>query len=97
VAFRAGPREGYVIVHNPRYMKRAGDYVLQLSPQEIKGLMRSLIDHQKILEFDETVAHRRKRDATWSDPRWARGRGIGAGSSVSGIRVGRIIQIPGLC
>ena len=30
--------DGYVIVHYPRNMKRAGDYALQLSPQEMEGL-----------------------------------------------------------
>jgi hypothetical protein len=55
--------DGYVIVHYPRYMKRAGDYGLQLSPQEMEGLVRSLIDHKKILEFDETAARQSKRDA----------------------------------
>lgn len=55
--------DGYVIVHYPRYMKRAGDYALQLSPQEMEDLMRSLIDHKKILEFDETAARRSKRDS----------------------------------
>ena len=39
--------DGYVIVHYPRYMKRVGDYALQLSPQEMEGLMRSLIDQRK--------------------------------------------------
>jgi hypothetical protein len=55
--------DGYVIVHYPRYMKRAGDYALQLSPQEMEGLMLSLIADKKILEFDEGAARRSKRDA----------------------------------
>jgi hypothetical protein len=46
---------GYVVVHYFRYMKRAVDYALQLSPHEIEGLMRSLNGHEKILELDETA------------------------------------------
>jgi hypothetical protein len=55
--------DGYVAVHYPRYMKRAGDYALQLSPQEMDNLMRLLIADRKIMEFDETAARRSKRDS----------------------------------
>ena len=54
--------DGYVVVHYPRYMKRAGDYALQLSPQEMDNLMRSLVADRKIIEFDETATRRSKRD-----------------------------------
>lgn len=48
---------GRVAVHFPVYMKRAGDYELQLSRQELIALLRSLAQ-DGILDFD----HRASRD-----------------------------------
>jgi hypothetical protein len=61
--------DGYVVVHYPRYTKRAGDYALQLSRQEMDDLIRSLIEDKQILEFDETAARRSKREAAIALPR----------------------------
>ncbi len=54
--------DGYVVVHYPRYMKRAGDYALQLGPLEMENLVRSLVD-KNILEFDAAAVRQRKREA----------------------------------
>ncbi|MDH3443372.1 MAG: hypothetical protein OEN50_05560 [Deltaproteobacteria bacterium] len=54
--------DGYVLVHYPRYMKRAGDYFLQLSQQEMADLM-GLLSNRKILEFDVDEVRRDKRQA----------------------------------
>lgn len=54
--------DGYALVHYPSYMRRAGDYALQLSQQEVDRLLRSLIGN-KVLEFDEEETRRSKRQA----------------------------------
>lgn len=54
--------DGYVLVHYPSYMKRAGDYALQLGPLEMENLLRSLID-KNILEFDADAVRQNKREA----------------------------------
>ena len=57
--------DGRVAVHYPRYMKRAGDYTLQLGPEELGGLMRSLAS-RRIIEFDEGTVRQRKAEAAQS-------------------------------
>lgn len=53
--------DGRVEVHYPRYMLRAGDYTLQLTPDELNELVSSLVSHG-LMEFDERAVRRRKRD-----------------------------------
>ena len=57
--------DGRVAVHYPRYMKRAGDYTLQLGPEELGGLMRSLAS-RRLVEFDEPAVRQRKAEAARS-------------------------------
>jgi hypothetical protein len=52
--------DGRVEVHYPRYMRRAGDYTLQLTPGEMNALLRSLVS-RGIMEFDDTATRSRKR------------------------------------
>lgn len=47
--------DGRVLVHYPAYMKRAGDYELQLSDSELDALMRSLVS-KGVLDFNEAAA-----------------------------------------
>jgi len=50
---------GRVHVHYPAYMKKAGDYELQLSKQELKTLIRELAD-DGVIDFDrQAVKHQR--------------------------------------
>lgn len=44
--------DGLVLVHNPVYMKRAGDFKLQLSDVELVSLMRGLSSNG-VMTFDE--------------------------------------------
>ncbi len=57
--------DGRVAVHYPRYMKRAGEYTLQLDPEELGGLMRSLAS-RRLVEFDEPAVRQRKAEAARS-------------------------------
>jgi hypothetical protein len=54
--------DGRAVVHYPRYMKRAGDYRVQLSQEEMDRLMRLLVD-RTVLEFDPKAARRAKQNA----------------------------------
>lgn len=47
--------DGRVLVHYPAYMKRAGDYTLQLSDSEMEALLSSLVSNG-VLDFDEPAA-----------------------------------------
>lgn len=53
--------DGRVEVHYPRYMLRAGDYTLQLTPVELNELVGSLVS-RGLVEFDEGAVRRRMRD-----------------------------------
>lgn len=44
--------DGRVRVHFPEYMKKAGDYEMKISEDEVAGLVRSLYE-DGVLEFDE--------------------------------------------
>lgn len=52
--------DGSVRVHFPSYLKRAGDYELQLSRTEMESLLASLIEKQGLLGFDPLAATRQK-------------------------------------
>ena len=46
--------DGRVLVHYPAYMKKAGDYVLELPPEELDELLTSFADEELLtLESDE--------------------------------------------
>ena len=51
--------DGHMVVHYPPYMKKAGEYTLQLTQGEMNRLLRSLID-KKVLEFDAQAVRRSK-------------------------------------
>lgn len=55
---------GRVHVHYPVYMKKAGDYEIQLSKPELNALIRSLADNG-IIDFDHgaAIAHRKQFEA----------------------------------
>ena len=57
--------DGRVAVHYPRYMTRAGEYTLQLDPEELGGLMRSLAS-RRLVEFDGQAVRQRKAEAARS-------------------------------
>lgn len=46
--------DGLAVAHYPRYMKRAGDFELQLSPAEMRALVRGLVQ-KGLVEFDPGV------------------------------------------
>lgn len=52
--------DGRVLVHQPAYMTRAGDYALRLRRGELDRLMRSLAG-KGLIDFDETAARAAKR------------------------------------
>ena len=52
---------GSVRVHFPSYLKRAGDYELQLSQTEMETLLASLIE-QGLMGFDPLAAMRQKEE-----------------------------------
>lgn len=52
---------GRVHVHNPPYMKKAGDYELWLSDQEMNGLISSLAE-KGVLDFDEGRVRAAKKE-----------------------------------
>ncbi len=53
--------DGSVRVHFPSYLKRAGDYELQLSRTEMETLLASLIE-QGLMGFDPLAATRQKEE-----------------------------------
>jgi hypothetical protein len=52
--------DGRVHVHYPVYMKRAGDYELQLSQPELRALIRALAG-DGIIDFDRATAREKRR------------------------------------
>ena len=44
--------DGRVLVHRPRYMKKAGDYTVTLSQEELEDLLRPFAD-SRLLTLDE--------------------------------------------
>jgi len=53
--------DGSVRVHFPSYLKRAGDYKLQLSRTEMESLLASLIENG-LMGFDPQTATRQKQE-----------------------------------
>ncbi len=53
--------DGSVRVHFPSYLKRAGDYELQLSQTEMESLLASLIGNG-VMVFDPLAAKRQKQE-----------------------------------
>ena len=51
--------DGHMVVHYPPYMKKAGEYTLELTQGEMERLLRSLIA-SKVLEFDAQAVRRSK-------------------------------------
>lgn len=51
--------DGHMVVYYPPYMKKAGEYTLQLTQGEMNRLLRSLIA-KKVLEFDAQAVRRSK-------------------------------------
>ncbi len=51
--------DGHMVVHYPPYMKKAGEYTLQLTQGDLNRLLRSLIA-SKVLEFDAQAVRRSK-------------------------------------
>jgi len=51
--------DGHMVVHYPPYMKKAGEYTLELTQGEMNRLLRSLIA-SKVLEFDAQAVRRSK-------------------------------------
>lgn len=49
--------DGRVVVHYPEYMKKAGDYEMKISDEELVGLIQSLSENG-VLDFDEDKAKR---------------------------------------
>jgi hypothetical protein len=54
--------DGHVSVHYPRYMKRAGDYRLRLTPGQVTALVHSLTG-KGLLDFDSASVRRSVADA----------------------------------
>jgi len=54
--------DGSVRVHFPNYLKRAGDYELQLSQTEMETLLASLIEQQGLMAFDPLATTRQKEE-----------------------------------
>jgi hypothetical protein len=54
--------DGLAVAHYPRYMKRAGDFELQLSPAEMDTLVRGLVQ-KGLVEFDPAVVRGAARAA----------------------------------
>ena len=55
-------RNGWVQVHFPKYMKRAGDYGLQLTEAEMTALLSSLAA-KGLMNFDQAETTQRKEEA----------------------------------
>jgi len=51
--------DGHMVVHYPPYMKKAGDYTLELTQEEMDRLLRSLIA-KKVMQFDAQAVRRSK-------------------------------------
>jgi len=51
--------DGHMVVYYPPYMKKAGEYTLELTQGEMERLLRSLIA-SKVLEFDAQAVRRSK-------------------------------------
>ena len=47
--------DGLVLVHYPVYMKRAGEYKLTLTPEELRNLVK-LVENEGFFQFDEQAA-----------------------------------------
>lgn len=54
--------DGKVDVHYPAYMKKAGDYRMRLTPQELSRLLTSMIE-KGVMEFDPESVKAMKREA----------------------------------
>lgn len=54
--------DGKVLVHFPVYMKRAGNYEMQLSKQEVKSLLSSL-EQKGVMKFDAAACKTLMRQA----------------------------------
>ena len=52
--------DGRVLVHYPVYMRRAGDYTLQLTPAELNALLTTFVDGG-LVEFDRGLVERQMR------------------------------------
>jgi len=54
--------DGHMVVRYPPYMKKAGEYTLELTQVEMDRLLRSLVD-KKVMEFDPQAIRRSKQQA----------------------------------
>jgi len=54
--------DGHMVVRYPAYMKKAGEYTLELTQVEMHRLLRSLVD-KKVMEFDPQAIRRSKHEA----------------------------------
>jgi len=54
--------DGHMVVHYPPYMKKAGEYTLELTQEEMNRLLRSLTG-KKVMEFDAQAIRRSKLEA----------------------------------
>ena len=54
--------DGHMVVHYPSYMKKAGEYTLELTRGEMNRLLRSLTA-KKVMEFDPQAIRRSKLEA----------------------------------
>jgi hypothetical protein len=53
--------DGTALVHYPDYMKKAGDYSVQLSPAEVQQI-RLLLEHPLVQDFDHGLIERQKKN-----------------------------------
>jgi hypothetical protein len=60
--------DGTAHVHYPPYMKKAGDYIVQLSPEEVQEI-RLLLQHPLVQNFDpeKVQAEKKRKDAESSE------------------------------
>lgn len=54
--------DGHMVVRYPPFMKKAGEYTLELTQVEMDRLLRSLVD-KKVMEFDTQAIRRSKLEA----------------------------------
>ena len=66
--------DGRVNVHFPAYMKKAGDYRLQLTERELSSLLTSMIE-KGVMEFDEKAVKTMKKNAARQRREAAKSRG----------------------
>ena len=59
--------DGTVLIHYPVYMKKAGDYVVQLSADEILDILRLLVD-PLVLNFDREQVEAEKEEIDAESP-----------------------------